>query len=79
MADLNRKVSGWSNYFSLGSVSRAYRIVDRHVGYRLRMWLTAKHKVACVGKKRFTDSATAERLGLVVLQGRRGSLPWATA
>jgi RNA-directed DNA polymerase len=79
VADLNPMVQGWANYFSLGSVSKAYRIVDVHVGSRLRMWLKAKHKAACVGKKRFTDAATAERLGLVRLKGRKGSLPWATA
>jgi group II intron reverse transcriptase/maturase len=79
VADLNRMLSGWSNYFSLGSVSRAYRIVGNHAGYRLRMWLNAKHKVRCVGRKRFLDAATARWLGLVSLQGRTGSLPWANA
>lgn len=79
VTDLNRMVSGWANYFSLGSVSQAYQIVDAHVGYRLRMWLNAKHKVRCVGKKRFIDAATASRLGLDRLAGRKGSLPWATA
>ena len=79
VTDLNRMVSGWANYFSLGSVSKAYQIVDTHVGYRLRMWLNAKHKVHCVGKKRFIDAATACRLGLDRLAGRKGSLPWATA
>jgi RNA-directed DNA polymerase len=79
VADLNPMVQGWANYFSLGSVSKAYQAVDLHVGGRLRMWLLAKHKVACVGKKRFTDAATAQLLGLVRLKGRKGSLPWATA
>jgi RNA-directed DNA polymerase len=79
VTDLNRTLSGWSNYFSLGSVSRAYRTVDNHVGHRLRMWLNAKHKVHCVGRKRFTDAATLTRLGVFCLQGRKGSLPWATA
>jgi group II intron reverse transcriptase/maturase len=77
--DLNRMLSGWSNYFSLGSVSRAYRTVDNHVGHRLRMWLNAKHKVHRVGKKRFTDMVTLKRLGVFCLQGRKGSLPWAKA
>jgi RNA-directed DNA polymerase len=77
--DLNRMLSGWSNYFSLGSVSRAYRTVDNHVGHRLRMWLNAKHKVPHVGKKRFTDMTTLKRLGVFCLQGRKGSLPWAKA
>jgi len=79
VSDLNPMVQGWANYFSLGSVSKAYRIVDVHVGGRLRMWLQSKHKAACVGRKRFIDTTTAEMLGLVRLQGRRGSLPWATA
>jgi len=79
VTDLNRMLSGWSNYFSLGSVSRAYRTVDRHVGYRLRMWLNAKHKVRCIGKKRFTDDATRQRLGVFYLQERKRSLPWASA
>jgi len=77
--ELNPMLSGWANYFSLGSVSRAYRTVDNHVSHRLRMWLNAKHKVHCIGKKRFTDAATLKRLGVFCLQGRKGSLPWATA
>jgi group II intron reverse transcriptase/maturase len=77
--DLNRMLSGWSNYFSLGSVSRAYRTVDNHVGHRLRMWLNAKHRAHCVGRKRFTDAATLKRLGVFCLQGRKPSFPWATA
>ena len=31
VARLNRLLLGWSNYFCLGPVSRAYRAVDRHV------------------------------------------------
>lgn len=75
--ELNRMLSGWANYFSLGTVSGAYNLVDRHVGHRLRMWLNAKHKVHCVGNKRFIDAASGLRLGLDRLSGRKGSLPWA--
>ena len=70
-------LSGWANYFSLGTVSGVYNLVDRHVGYRLRMWLNSKHKVHCVGRKRFIDEATARKLGLERLSWRKGSLPWA--
>lgn len=79
VAELNRMVSGWANYFSLGSVSRAYRTVDNHVGYRLRMWLHAKHRTPKVGRKRFLTEADAAQLSLVRLGGRRGRLPWANA
>ena len=75
--ELNRMLSGWANYFSLGTVSGVYNLVDRHVGYRLRMWLNSKHKVHCVGRKRFIDEATARKLGLDRLSWRKGSLPWA--
>jgi RNA-directed DNA polymerase len=34
--DLNRMLRGWVNYFSLGPVSKAYRILDVHTTYRLR-------------------------------------------
>ncbi len=33
---LNRKLRGWSHYFCLGPVSRAYRALDRHSCHRLR-------------------------------------------
>jgi RNA-directed DNA polymerase len=67
------------NYFCLGNVSKAYRIVDTHVGGRLRVWLQAKHKAARVGRKRFTDVQTAERLGLVLLRAGQRQLPCAKA
>jgi RNA-directed DNA polymerase len=79
VADLNPMVRGWANYFSLGSVSKAYEIVDAHVGSRLRMWLNAKHKVRCVGKRWYVSATEAWQMGLVQLRGRKGSLPWTNA
>ena len=52
---LNRKLIGWSNYFCLGPVSRAYKAVDRYVCRRLRQWLCVKHKVPGQGTSRFPD------------------------
>ena len=50
---LNRKLRGWANYFCLGSVSKAYRAVDRHARERLRQWLCRKHKLSGRGTARF--------------------------
>lgn len=66
VAELNRLLVGWANYFCLGPVSKAYRAVDAHVATRLRRWLCRKHKVASDGYSRYPDrSLTA--LGLVRL------------
>jgi group II intron reverse transcriptase/maturase len=75
---LNRQIIGWSNYFCLGSVSKAYRAVERHTRRRLRQWLCAKHKVRGVGTTRFPDDTLHEKFGLVRLAARTASLPWAT-
>jgi RNA-directed DNA polymerase len=76
---LNRKLTGWANYFCLGPVSPAYRTLDEHVRNRLRRWLCKKHKVASTGKTRFPDEYLYEDLGLVRLAPRTHNLPWAKA
>lgn len=76
---LNRMLIGWSHYFCLGPVSKAYRIVDEHARYRLRQWLCAKHKVKGAGTSRFPDVYFDQVLGLVQLQLRTRTFPWATA
>ena len=74
---LNRKLLGWSNYFCLGSVSRAYRAIEAHTTQRLRQWLCRKHKVA--GRSRFPSEDLHHTLGLVHLPSRTKSFPWAYA
>ena len=46
VAQMNRKLVGWANYFSLGPVNEACPIVDAHTRHRLRQWLCVKHKVS---------------------------------
>jgi RNA-directed DNA polymerase len=65
---INRKLRGWSNYFRVGTVSRAYRSIDSHVRYRVRQWLCAKFKVQDQGKTRYPDAYLYQELGLYRLQ-----------
>jgi group II intron reverse transcriptase/maturase len=76
---LNRKLTGWSNYFSLGPVSQAYRAIDQYAAQRLRRWLCKKHEVRNTGQRRFTQEYLHERLGLVRLATRTQDFPWAKA
>jgi group II intron reverse transcriptase/maturase len=79
VGQLNRKLTGWANYFSLGPVSSAYHTLDEHTRKRLRRWLCKKHKVVGSGYKRFPDGFLYENLGLVRLVPRTRDLPWAKA
>ena len=76
---LNRKLTGWANYFRLGNVSPAYRKLDNHARERLRRWLCRKHKVQGNGKTRFPDQYLQVTLGLVNLPKTTRDLPWAKA
>ncbi len=78
VADLNRRLIGWANYFCLGPVSKAYRAVERHTRRRLRQWLCAKHQRPGQGIGRYSDATLHEGLGLVRLAKRTASVPWAT-
>jgi group II intron reverse transcriptase/maturase len=74
---LNRLLVGWANYFCLGPVSKAYRAVDIHVCWRLRQWLSVKHKVHGQGQYRFPDAYLYGDLGLVRLQSLTRNFSWA--
>ena len=65
---INSKLKGWSNYFRLGTVSKAYRNVDSHVRHRVRQWLCVKFKVQGHGRKRFHAEHLYQELGLHRLQ-----------
>ena len=74
---LNRKLTGWSNYFCLGQVSPAYQAIDRHAKQRLRQWLCKKHKGSGKGFKRYPDQYLCEQLGLINLPSKTRNFPWA--
>lgn len=79
VAQLNRMMVGWANYFCLGPVSPAYRAIDRHVCHRLRQWLCAKHKVQGQGTARFPDEHLYQVLHLARLGPRTKTFSWAKA
>ena len=72
---LNRTITGWANYFSLGHVSPAYRAVNQHAVGRLRQWLCQKHKVKTGKSVRFSDQRLQDVYGLVHLTRRTMGLP----
>ena len=76
---LNRMLRGWANYFKLGSVSQAYRLVDYYTTERLRRWLCRKHKVGNTGYGLYPDKYLYGSLGLIRLPALPRTLPWAKA
>jgi RNA-directed DNA polymerase len=79
VAELNRVLTGWANYFCLGPVSKAYRAVDAHARGRLRQWLCKKHKTPAPGLARYPDEHLHDELGLKRLVQNTRNLPWAKA
>lgn len=79
VAKLNRMLTGWANYFCLGTTSQAYRAVDEHARRRLRRWLVTKHQMPKASGTRFTEATLHEEFGLVRLTGRAARFPWANA
>ncbi len=65
---INRKLRGWSNYFRLGTVHKAYRSINSHVRHRVRQWLCAKFKVQGQGTNRYPDSYLYQTLRLCQLK-----------
>ena len=77
--ELNQILSGWGNYFRLGSVTGAWQIVQQHACRRLRQWLQRKHGQRG-GPQNPPDLRLYEEYGLLKLTAsiRRKSL-WAKA
>ncbi|MGH8516571.1 MAG: group II intron reverse transcriptase/maturase [Panacagrimonas sp.] len=63
--DLNRRVRGWSAYFSYGSVTKARHAVKLHVYHTVRRFLRRRHKVAGDGYRQFPIQDVFGTLGVL--------------
>lgn len=69
VAQLNRMLLGWGNYFRLGYVTRAWQVVQQHACRRLRQWMQRRHGRR--GRYRsYPDMQLYEQYGLVNLSRR---------
>lgn len=66
---LNQILSGWGNYFRLGYVTGAWRVVQQHACRRLRWWMRRKHGQRG-GVQGYPDMQLYEKYGLVKLMDR---------
>jgi RNA-directed DNA polymerase len=61
---LNAKLRGWQNYFSYGTLARAYQIGNHHVERRVRNFLRQRHHHSTKGTRRFPSGEIFGRLGV---------------
>ena len=64
---VNRRVRGWTAYFSYGSLTKSYDRGEKFIQERLRRWLVGKHKMGTRGLRRYPARFIYGHLGLINL------------
>jgi hypothetical protein len=64
---VNRRIRGWTAYFSYGSLWQSYNKVERFLQERIRRWLVGKHKLETRGLRRYPPRYIYDHLGLIHL------------
>jgi RNA-directed DNA polymerase len=67
VAKLNQVLVGWANYYRIGYVTAAWRVVQQHTCRRLRRWMRRKHREKAGRGQTYPDLQLYEKYGLVEL------------
>lgn len=80
VAEINRILRGWVNYFNQGPVVKCYDTVRSYTEKRLRRWLLKKHKQrGKSGYRQYPDEYLYGKLGLYELPRQMRDVPRAKA
>jgi RNA-directed DNA polymerase len=75
---LNQMLLGWANYFRIGYVTAAWKVVQQHTCRRLRWWMRRKRGAKAGKGQRYPDMQLYEKYGLVEMVRTVRRLPlWA--